>query len=211
MLVRYISWAAVAAVSVALMASSQWLDAADADADGPLRYDWQVGQTFAYEAKIAVDLPDRVETYQGTIQYTVNSVEADNRQVTYQGGLPKSTKTKGSGRPGFGPMLRPPGPPPSPFSRSNFRGSEQTTNELTISSRGAVVGIQGDSQLPYLIGNVSLLPFEPLPDAAQPKWDVTIGASVTEKDDRRDMRPRFGPFDPFGRGEREESVQAASE
>ena len=207
MSIRWAAWVAMAVLSaLGLFGRSM-----AAEADAPPRYDWQVGQTFAYDAKIVVDLPDRVETYQGTIQYTVNSVEADNRRVTYQGGLAKSTKSKSSGRPGFGPMFRPPGPPPSPFSRSNFRGSEQTTNEITISSQGAVVGMKGDSQLPFLIGNVSLLPFEPLPDAVQPQWQVATGAAITEKDERRDMRPWFGPFDPFGRGEREETVQAASE
>jgi hypothetical protein len=183
--------------------------------ESPLRYDWQVGQVFAYRAKIVVDLPDKVETYQGTIQYTVKSVEQDHRAVTYQGGLPQSTKPKSTGRPGlpprFGPGFRPPIPPLSPFSRSNFRGSEQTTSEITLSARGAVTHMKGDSHLPYLLGNVSLLPFEPLPEAAQQQWQVTSGASITEKDERQNMRPWMGPFDPFGRGVREEAVQAATE
>ena len=183
-------------------------------ADSPLRYDWQVGQVFAYETKVVVDLPDVVETYQGTIRYTVDSVDQDNRQVTYQGGLPKSTKTKarttGRSRIPFGPGFRPP-MPRSPFSRSNFRGSEQATNHITLSSRGEVVGMKGDSHLPYLLGNVSLLPFEPLPETAQPQWQATTSASITEKDERQNTRPWMGPFDPFGRGQRDEAVQAASE
>ncbi len=183
-----------------------------AQADAPLRYDWQPSQVFAYNAKIVVDLPDKTETYQGTITYTVKSVANDNRVVTYQGGLPKSTKSKDTGRrPGFGPFRGPPGPPPSPFSRSNFRGSEQTTNDLTVSPTGEVTSMKGDSQLPYLIGNVSLLPFEQVPDAPQRQWRIGGGVSITEKEERSEMRPHFGPFDPFGRGQREEEVQAASE
>ena len=35
-------------------------------ADAPLRYDWQVGQVFAYETKVVVDLPDQVESRRPT-------------------------------------------------------------------------------------------------------------------------------------------------
>ncbi len=181
-------------------------------AEMPLRYDWQVGQTFAYNAKVVIELPDRTETYQGMIQYTVNSVERDNRRITYQGGLANSTRWKSEGRPSRRfPPFRPPGPPRGPFSRSDFRGSEQTTNEITISSTGNIVSIKGDSHLPYLIGNVSLLPFEPLPDPMASQWEITTEAAVAEKDQRSNLRPMFGPFDPFGRGMQDQTVQAATE
>ncbi|TVS07952.1 MAG: hypothetical protein EA424_29170 [Planctomycetaceae bacterium] len=186
--------------------------AAAEPAETPLRYDWQVGQTFAYNARVVVELPDRIETYQGTVQYTVNSVERDHRRVTYQGGLANSTRWKSEGRPSRSfPPFRPPGPSRGPFSRSDFRGGEQTTNEITISSTGSIVSIKGDSHLPYLIGNVSLLPFEPLPDSMAPQWEITTEAAVAEKDQRSNLRPMFGPFDPFGRGMQDQTVQAATE
>jgi hypothetical protein len=188
-----------------------------AQANQALRYDWQPNQVFAYSVKIVVDLPDSTETYQGTTNYTVKAVAADSRLVIYQGGLPKAKASKSTGGPrgfgprGFGPFGPRMGPPPSPFSRSNFRGSEQTTNEITLSPTGKVTSLKNDSQLPYLLGNVSLLPFEPLPDTPRREWKVSEGMAITEKEERSDMRPHFGPFDPFGGGQREEEVQAASE
>ena len=180
----------------------------------PLRYDWQPEQNFAYRVKITVDLPTKTETYQGTIQYTVKAADGDSRSVTYQGGLRETTTWKeAAGSRGAGPRFGPPRiPPPSPFARSSFRGTEQTTNEITLSASGEVKQLKGDSQLPYLLGNASLLPFEPLPPPGQRQWEVRSDASISEKEERSDHPfPRFGPFDPFGRGQREEQVQSASE
>ena len=94
------------------------------------------------------------------------------------------------------------------FSRANFAGKTQTTNRLTLSRQGKVVAMTGDSQLPYLLGNVSLLPFEILPAAAQQSWDAGSGVSITEKDENRG--PPFGPFGPLG-GQPSETVQSGQE
>jgi hypothetical protein len=74
-----------------------------------------------------------------------------------------------------------------------------------------VTSLQGDSQLPYLLGNISLLPFEALPESPQQQWRIEGGVSVTEQEERSDIRPHFAPLDPFGRGRQEQEVQAASE
>jgi hypothetical protein len=179
----------------------------------PLRYDWQPEQNFAYRVKITVDTPTKTETYQGTIHYTVQAADDDSRSVTYQGGLKQATRWKESaGSRGPGPRFGPPRiPVPSPFSRSSFRGIEQVTNEITLAPSGEVKQLKGDSQLPYLLGNLSLLPFEPLPPPGQREWEVHSDASITEKEDNNRPFPRFGAFDPFGRGQQDEQVQSASE
>jgi len=203
-------WCLIVAAIVPVLNLTQSASAQPA----PLRYDWQPAQAFAYRVKIEVDLPTKTETYQGTIHFTVKSADGDSRSVTYQGGLTQATNWKESaGSRGAGPRFGPPRmPPPSPFSRSSFRGTEQTTNEITLSPTGAVKQMKGDSQLPYLLGNVSVLPFEPLPQPGQRQWKVLSGASIAEREQRTDSHfPRFGPFDPFGRGRTEEQVQSASE
>ena len=178
-----------------------------------LRYDWKPDQTFAYRTTIVVEMPDKIDTYQGVTTYTVKSVEKENRLVVYQGGLAKTSKAKETERPrGFGPpRFGFPGGPPSPFSRNNFRGTDQTTNEITISPVGNVSQLKGDSQLPYLLGNVSLLPFEPLPGTALKEWKNESGTSITERPERSEDRfPRFGRFGPV-QSDGEHEVQAASE
>jgi hypothetical protein len=174
-----------------------------------LRYQWEKGKSFAYEVTITVDTPTTVTTYKGITRYTVDKSDNKQSRLTYRGGTNESSKSKASARPrGFGPFG--PGRPsfPDPFSRPAFAGKTQTTNRITLSARGGVLAMEGDSQLPYLLGNVSLLPFEVLPESGEQTWKVDGGVSITEGEE--DRRGRFGPFNPFASND-PKSVQAASE
>ncbi len=180
-----------------------------------LGYRWQTGQKFSYQIDVVVEGDDETIRYEGITNYTVNSASAAQATVTYSGGLKETKKVKQASRgPGgpFGPRGFP-GPPsiPSPFSRPTFAGKTQTTNKITITPLGATLAMQGESQLPYLLGNVSLLPFEALPKDNQRQWTLDTGVSITEKDeDRRDRFGPFGPRGPFG-GSGERNVQSAGE
>src|SRR5712691_9015066 len=157
-----------------------------------LRYQSKPGQQLAYEIEITVDLPDKVTSYKGVTRYTVDASSAEQLQLTYRGGLNESSKAKaaaagggprGPGGPrGFGPRGpgRPGGGPPDFFSKPAFAGKTQTTNRITLTTRGGVVAMEGDSQLPYLLGNVSLLPFEVLPSDNEREWTYDTGISITQ-------------------------------
>ena len=195
----------------------------------PLAYQWTAGQEFAYDVEIAVDDVDEVVTYKGVTQYRVDSANAEQLIVTYRGGLTEAKKPKGQpqrggppfGPPGFpggprgfgGPAARGIGGPPGfpmggPFARAEFAGKTQTTNRLTLTPQGKVLAMTGESQLPYLLGNVSLLPFEMLPAAGERTWKIGSGVSITEKEENRGLP--FGPFGPFG-GQQNETVQSGQE
>lgn len=169
----------------------------------PLRYRWAAEGQFVYDIEITADLPDAVETLTGKIVYQVKST-GEPSKISYRGGLTKATKKKpgsssGGGRGPFDDLFgRPPGFA-SPFSRqvNPFKGLEQTTNEVVVSSTGSILAMEGSSQLPYLLGNLSLLVFEPLSETEQANWKVESGVAITEKKDRSES---FGPFDPFARG-----------
>ena len=175
-----------------------------------LQYDWQPGQKFSYRFDISVEIGDAITSYQGTTHYTVSTVDQDQLKVVYKGGLRESTKRKAGGARAnrFGRFGGMPPRMPSPFSRPTFAGKTQTTNKITISPQGSIVAMEGSSQIPYLLGNVSLIPFEALPAAEQQSWETGSGVTIAEKNDR--SRNRFGPFSPFGNNE-QDSVQAASE
>lgn len=177
-----------------------------------LQYGGKVGDQFAYQFEISADMPDEITSYKGTTRYTIDEIGAEQIRLTYRGGLTESTKRKASsasrgpfGR-GFGPFGFG-GGPPSPFSRPKFAGKVHTTNKITMTRRGSVMAMEGDSQLPFLLGNVSLMPFEFLPIAQQREWLVDSGVSITQEQEGR--RP-FGPFGPFG-GDDPKSVQAGGE
>ncbi len=183
----------------------------------PLRYNWTANQKFSYRFDITVEADDETTSYKGITNYAVEAASPEQLRVTYRGGLTesKTVKRTNQGPGGFGPPFGPfggrfGGPPgiPSPFSRPAFAGKTQTTNRITLTPRGKTLAMEGDSQLPYLLGNVSLMPFEWLPEGAEREWVLDAGVSITEEDENR--RHRFGPFDPFG-GQGNKTVQAASE
>ncbi|MGE0760494.1 MAG: hypothetical protein AB7O38_26005, partial [Pirellulaceae bacterium] len=178
------------------------------------RYKLQPNQQFAFEMEIQVEGPGETTTFKGVTRYTVNAVRGDHVDLTYQGGLTESKQTKESASsrnrpfgPPFGPRF---GPPriPSPFARQEFRGRVQTTNQITLTTQGQTLSMRGDSQLPYLLGNVSLLPFESLPATPQRQWTQSAGVSVEQKEER--TGPPFGPFGPFSRSD-DGQQQAAEE
>ncbi len=180
-----------------------------------LRYQMEPQQKFSYDIVITVDTSEQITTFKGIVHYTVNSANAEQFQFTYRGGLsesvvPKQTNRNNGGMRGF------PGPPfgragfpgiPSPFSRPTFAGKVQTTNRITMTPYGRVLSMEGDSQLPYLLGNVSLLPFEMLPKDNQREWTLDSGVSISEES--QSQRP-FGAFGPFS-NQGEKSVQSATE
>jgi len=82
------------------------------------------------------------------------------------------------------------------FGGTTMRGLTQTNNELVVAGNGEVLSMQGDSQLPYVLGNLSLMAFEPLGDGAQKSWRVANGVTITETGS--DSRGPFGPRGPRG-------------
>lgn len=187
-----------------------------------LLYLWKPQQKFSYNITVTVEENDKTTTFQGMTHYEVTSANAEQMKLNYRGGLPEQVKMKQSNRASgpFGPRgMGPFGPrgfggPPSPFSRPSFTGKVQTNNQIIITPKGRVLSMEGDSQLPFLLGNVSLLPFETLPKGEQKQWVVDSGVSISEEseNDRPGFGPRgaFGPFGPFSNRENK-SVQAATE
>ncbi len=177
-----------------------------------LQYGKNQGQKFTYDFDIEADSPGQIIKYKGTTQYTIDSMSDEQIKVAFQGGLQESVMTKGSNS-NF-PKI-PIGPIFSPgngaiFSNANFMGRNQTMNRITMTRRGRVLAMEGDSQLPFLLGNLSLLPFEPLPDNDEVKWTVDFGVSINSGES---PTKRFGFFAPFGPlADREpKRIQTASE
>jgi hypothetical protein len=154
-------------------------------AQTPLKYGGEVGQDFGYNIQITVEAPDRKLTYKGLARYKVKAVKHGNLELYFEGGLNESTAYKaqaGARGPGrLGPRMI--GPPPfrHPFGNQTLAGVGHSMNWITLSPLGHVVTMKGNSQLPWALGNVSLLVFEDLPDAPQNAWRVDVGVTIGEK------------------------------
>lgn len=199
------------AVLIPVLALSALVSAATA-AEPTLRYQPAANVPFAYEVEIVAESPSKITTLQGVIRYTATTM-GEQIALTYRGGLQESVKakaTEGSGaRPfgaPFGPGFRP--GPPDFFSRPIFSGKMQTTNRITMTPQGNIVAMEGDSQLPYLLGNLSLMPFEPLPNGAEKTWSYDSSIAIETKNEQNRFGPgRFGPF----QNSEERKTQSGSE
>jgi hypothetical protein len=130
-------------------------------AQDQFRYQIKPDQVVPYSVKIEAETPAGMETLSGIIAIKGRELQADAITVEYSGGLTKNVKAKGGsggrGPRGFGPGG---GIPRSPFDRPDFRGLTNTTSEMVVTPTGGVKTMRGDSQLPYLLGNLSLFPFD---------------------------------------------------
>lgn len=165
-----------------------------------LQYSSQEGRVVGYRIKITADRHDAFETLEGVASYQFQSVEGEALRLTYKGGLNRSSKSKPSsgasrfGPPHFGPSFLDRARGLSPFANMRFRGLMTTTNKLILNPQGEIQSLEGDSQLPYLLGNACLLVFEPLPEQPKLSWSVNSGISITEEGGRSGFPYRPMPF-----------------
>ncbi len=176
-----------------------------------LDYQLAKDQVVPYRVTVTATLPSSVETLSGLIAFTGKGMDGENQIIEFKGGLTKSTKSTSPrtmpfrggfrGRPGGGP-------PRGPFDQPDFRGLTQSTSTLVISSKGDVESMRGDSQLPYLLGNLALMPFDRLPAEGETAWDDGTSLTITSKEETSRFGPRFGPF---ARGNNEKTTTGGGE
>ncbi len=149
------------------------------------RYALRTGDVFAYEVTVSADRPDAQDQLSGVATYTVKAVTDQQVEVSFAGQLhrketPKPSAKTGGPRPGFRGPGGPGGPRGPMFRNEAMTGLLWQTNEIKLTKTGSVVSIKGTSYLPYLLGNLSLLPFEAFPNEPKSSWQVDLGASIVE-------------------------------
>lgn len=160
-----------------------------------LRYHLDTDEQVHYRVNIVFNSPVETHTMSGVISYTGVSHADDQLTLRFSGGLKETKRSQGGSRfggPGrFG--RRPGGPPPGLFGGGGitFNGLKQTKSQIVIHPNGDVVSIKAQSQIPYLLGNLSLLPFESLADDKQLSWQSGNGITVTEQNDSSFSRSPF--------------------
>lgn len=136
-------------------------------ASDPLRYRLSPDQVVHYRVKITVETPSSMDVMQGVLRFTGQKAEGGHLFVLFKGGLDKTSRAKEHRGADF-------------FGKREHRGLTQTDSSLVIDPRGRVLKMQGHSQLPMMLGNASTLPWEPLPEGAQTKWESDAGILIME-------------------------------
>jgi hypothetical protein len=154
----------------------------------PLRYAWAQAGKLAYALEIEIDHGDEVETQKGTVCVSVTPGDEGQALVSTPPLRLGSQRTLKPGRnplvPGFGPPV-PRLPVLGPPGIGAFNG-----HELKMDARGRVISERGDAQLPFALGALLPLLFQPLPEAAEAGWQRTQETAIRVTAD--------GPFrNPF--------------
>lgn len=135
----------------------------------PLRYSWRQGDTLVYAVEIEADHGDAVETQRGSVTLSVRLLQDGQATIAMPLLHLLAQRTPKPGRtpamPGFGPPL-PPIPIMGPPRLAAFSG-----REVTVDSRGRIVSERGEAQLPFAMGDLMELILEPLPEAAEARWE----------------------------------------
>lgn len=169
-----------------------------------LKYLWQTDRVISYSVKIEADLGDETETLTGTPSLRVRWADADRAEIVYSGALSSNRRVHS------GPPLHfPPRPPRHAFSSFGgvgWNGPFQSEHTLQVDHFGKPLDIRGDSQLPYILGNLSQLLIVPLANPPAEKWEESAGSVLTLfPPEDRFPGPRFGPF---ARRQAEERLEA---
>jgi beta-lactamase regulating signal transducer with metallopeptidase domain len=178
------------------------------DGKGPLSYRWQAGKSYAYSIQIEAEEEETTEIYSGTPTYLARSTGKDGTELVFNGRLMQSQKLKPSLQIPFGrpPWIRGPFSSFSGVGIQTFPGAEQV---LHVNNQGHLQSMQGDSQLPYVLGNLSQLVLVSFPEDARAQWEESEKTAILLKagNDGRFPFPRaaFGPFANRDAGERLEA------
>jgi hypothetical protein len=183
--VGFLFWAVLVGTLVTLCCSPERVGA---QAANNLRYSWKPGETYAYAVKVDADLGEVVEELSGHVTYICKAADANSMTLSHQGSLNPHLRTK-DGRPVLGAirfrMF-------SPLGGVGIGGRFQQS-EIKIDPTGKVVAAQGQSQLPFLLGDLLQLVIEPLPANNQPNWEATRPITITEVQNTGRPASRFRP------------------
>ncbi len=154
-----------------------------------LRYKWKTGQELVYRVKVVGTQGDYSENISGTVTYKVNSATDDEAELEV---IKAVTNGQPSDRVGvvvyqsYGPHFRH-GPPhgaygPSGASVGVIRfftiPDTNRTATLTINSQGRTIHVDKAAPLPYMLGDLSEMMFEPFSTPNGGVWSNETTSTV---------------------------------
>lgn len=152
--------------------------------DSPWRYGRHAGVEYVYDVTLQVDVRGEETRYQGLTHYRIDALNDTQLQITYRGRVQEQPR-RPDPEPHRRGLIPPPPRLPPFFTGTAMSGTVEQTNRLTLTRSGEVLASQGDSQLPFLLGNASTLPLEQLPGgtanlASGETWSAESTISISE-------------------------------
>ncbi len=147
-----------------------------AQAGDPLRYRLGDGNTppALYSIQIRADEGDTTETHSGRVELRVVGTGTQGTRVNL-GNPNLMRKTQAKPRADGRPMLVLPGPSRIPFGpRGLAKG-----HEITLDDLGNPVNERGGDPLPYALGTIASLIFEPYPEKPAEQWTRANPTAIT--------------------------------
>lgn len=140
-----------------------------------LRYRWTKDQAFQYRVETELQLSAGVETLEGTVHYSVKSVDsAGVAEIVFFERVTRSQREGAVAGPRYVP-LRSPLHPPSRYYPGRYylsRPSSEPPEVIKVDRQGRIVSMAGGSRLPLLLGRAAHQPFEPLSPLDEKPWTV---------------------------------------
>jgi S1-C subfamily serine protease/HEAT repeat protein len=128
-----------------------------------LHYGWKPGQTYVYGVHVSIERGKTVVTMDGSSIYKPKASDPEGTTLSHQGWL--ITRKRNTDQAGSGGEIRMPAGP--------------ATTEFNIDGRGDVQNAQGSLPVP-LLGDLSQLVIEPLPDEKLAQWDDVRTVALLE-------------------------------
>ncbi len=140
----------------------------------PTAYEYKAGEKATYQVDVEIDDGEIVQTLSGSPTFAVESVKDGQATVKFSGGLTERAKAKNPN------AIVMPSPPRGAFSGfGGLAGGFGRGVTLVLNRRGEIVKADGDSQLPFLLGNLHELLLVPLPDSPQNRWEHKTDTQIT--------------------------------
>lgn len=139
--------------------------AAEADPTAPaLDYGWKIGWSYAYRVQVDIETDSSLVSLDGSSIYTVSALEKGEFRLLHKGIVNRKTIARG-------------GPNDQQRVISNEPG-QPTEGELFVDRKGKLGKVELRSPV-SLLGDLSLLVIEPLPERPQNRWEITQDSSLT--------------------------------
>ena len=144
-------------------------------ASDPMSYRLQQGRAYIYDIRIEADFPNSKNSITGRSEYRVIAVESGTGRM----------KLSNFGELHFNEQPK----PGRPLSLGDVGDSATRLlvanclwpRTVTLEPKGRVVDSSGQSQLPYMLGNLWALVLEPLPEGSENHWESRRGSQIRER------------------------------